>query len=317
MKIVCKFGGKCTTNLKNIQNIKKLSVNKNRKVFVFSAIGSDNDQKLTDLLIEYTRFKKKSILTKIKQKIQKLNKNTIKNDKISQKVDYIIKKYQKNKDDNYLISRGEYLTCLIMSQYLNIKFIPAEKIIFFKNNKLDYKRIEKCLKFYLKQYPQIIIPGFYGVQNKKIKLFSRGGGDITGAVVSLCLNCDCYENYTDVQGIKQVNPKICESKQIKHMNYKDLITMTSYDANVIHVDCAKLLQNSNVVLKIFSISTLICPTVVYKTCKTKNIFIVFKQCGKKIKILTKSKKGYTYDYATNFNYIKKMQEIYNKINIAI
>ena len=288
--IVCKFGGSATTQTKAIENIKKLCQNNKRKVFVFSALGKENnlDKKVTDILIEITQ--NKNIKKNKKLLIEKFNK--LKNIlKIKINVTKIINKYINefliSKDAQCLISKGEYITSLFMSKYLNIKFIPAEKLIYFQKNKINYKKIKNKLNYYLKKYKKIVTCGFYGINEfNEIVLFSRGGSDITGAILAKCGNASVYENWTDVCGVLQVNPNIMPSKQIKKMSYFDLDIMTSYDANIIHNSCVQILSNTDITIKIgniFDISA--CPTIVtssYKKVKfisyyikDSNIYIIY------------------------------------------
>ena len=138
--IVCKFGGSATASKTAVDNLKKLK-NDERIIWVFSAIGKefDGDVKLTDLLIAYTR--KNSNKTKIKQQIKnkftRLKKNTNVDVDTDKFIDEYCNKFDNDLNKDYFISRGEYLTSLIMSKYLDIKFVSAEKIIFSKNNKMN------------------------------------------------------------------------------------------------------------------------------------------------------------------------------------
>ena len=53
----------------------------------------------------------------------------------------------------------------------------------------------------------VVIPGFYGqLPDGKIKTFTRGGSDITGALAAAALDADVYENWTDVSGILMATP---------------------------------------------------------------------------------------------------------------
>ena len=50
-------------------------------------------------------------------------------------------------------------------------------------------KTEAAIKEKLADYPRAVIPGFYGsLPNGEIKTFSRGGSDITGALVARAVN---------------------------------------------------------------------------------------------------------------------------------
>lgn len=301
--IVCKFGGSATASKKAVENILKLK-NNERKIWVFSAIGKENitDKKLTDLLIAYTRKNCNKAKTKqqIKNKFNRLigfTKVKLNTNKI---VDEYCFKFDCDFDKDYFVSRGEYLTSLIMSKYLNIKFVSAEKLIFLKNNKINYKKTEKMLKKYIIKHKKLIIPGFFAcnenishksnvninsktaiqkqqpIQNN-IKLFSRGGSDFSACLIAKCLGSNCCEIWTDVNGIYPINPKVCKSKIIKNLSYKDLHTMTQFDARVVHKDCAKLLNGCDTQLIVKNILN---PnqtgTTVTSFCEKQIKFLVYK-----------------------------------------
>ncbi len=317
--IVCKFGGSSTTSIKSIKNIKKLKENsKKRQVFVFSAIGKSypNDKKITDLLIEITQNKnivknKKIILNKF----NKLQKNLKLNINIKKLLNNYHNNFLSTKNADYLISKGEYITTLLMSKYLDIKFVPAEKIIFFQKDKINYNKTKNKLKYYLNKYKRFATCGFYGLdENNSIKIFSRGGSDITGAIISKCLNAKTYENWTDVCGIRRVNPKVMQSKQIKKMSYADLDIMTKCDANVIHNACIDILQGNNIKLKVGNIFEIKHKkTLVVDNCKMVK-FICYKLDGSKALVFFRDKKyNLVQKQCSQENYKENILQIYKNL----
>ena len=297
--IVCKFGGSSTTNLIALKNIKKISKNKERKILVFSAFGKPffSNKKLTDVLLEKD-------IKKTKMYFEYLCQITNTNFNVGQYIDNIYNIYSKNNNIDYLVSRGEFFTCLVMSKYLNIKFVPAEKIIYFDKKEINYKKISQKIKYYLKKYDQIIIPGFYGVDEfNNIKLFSRGGGDITGGILAKCVGANLYENYTDTSGIKMVNPLILESsKTITNISFLDALVMTSCDANILHNNVCKILQDTNTKVEIKNIYNLNSQKTVIDNQNHKCQFVCFKQVGDYIQIVAKT------------NSVDKLKKYYDQIN---
>lgn len=333
--IVCKFGGKSTTKSEALENIKNLAKNKNRQIFVFSAMGKcdDKDIKLTDLLIDMTKSEQSFNLgmRKLKNKLKYLCNLA----KIKININYYLRKiklnYLKTKNKEYLISRGEYLTSIIMSKYLKIKYVDAKKIIYFKNNEINYQKINEKTQYYLKKYKKFVTSGFYGIdENKKIILFPRGGGDITGAVLSKVTNAKIYENWTDTNGLKMVNPEIVlEGKQIKKISYKDADVMTSCDANVLHNDVCKILGNTKTITKIGNI---FCPKVsptILDNHNHKCNFVCYKKINDYVQVVVKTNsvdilrkffdlinyinKSYVYLCTDNNNYKKIIRDIYKVI----
>lgn len=67
----------------------------------------------------------------------------------------------------------------------------------------------------LKHVSHAVIPGFYGsMPNDTIRTFSRGGSDITGAIVARSTNSVIYENWTDVSGVLMADPRIVDNPDV-------------------------------------------------------------------------------------------------------
>ena len=82
------------------------------------------------------------------------------------------------------------------------------------------------------------MPGFYGrTPNGKIRVMSRGGSDISGALAAAAVDADVYENWTDVSGILMADPKIvADPKPIKSITYAELRELAFMGASVLHED---------------------------------------------------------------------------------
>lgn len=251
--IVCKFGGTSTTTKAALENIFKISKSKKRKIFVFSALGKffDKDKKITDLLIDFTLKRDKKILKEIEEKFSVLKKQT----NINMNSRRYFLDIEKSNDQNYIISRGEYITAKIMAKYLHIKYIPAEKIITFENGNIDKEKTKHKLQMFLKKHKRICTGGFYGFDaiSRKIVLFNRGGGDTTGALISLLLGAKIYEVYTDISGVKVANPNIVKNpKVIKKISYQDMDKISSCDGKVLHKSVCEILFKSKTKIKVIN-----------------------------------------------------------------
>jgi aspartate kinase len=140
---------------------------------------------------------------------------------------------------DYAASRGEYLNGLLIADYLGYDFIDAADVICFDaDGKYDEKRTMETLPSALKLHERAVVPGFYGsMPNGKIKTFSRGGSDITGAIVSCAAGADLYENWTDVSGFLMADPRIVNNpRRIDLITYRELRELTYMGATVLHAD---------------------------------------------------------------------------------
>ena len=217
---VCKFGGSSVADAGQFLKIKNIvKSDKSRKFVVVSAVGKANkdDHKITDLLyVLYSHVKYgvdyESILKIVEDKY-----NAIKNElglsiNLDAEFDEIRKNLNKHCDVDYVVSRGEYLSAKLMADYLGGIFVDAKDVIFFGyDNKFYFDKIEKALEKYEGSDKVIVVPGFYGsLPNGKIRCMSRGGSDITGAVIANVVNASVYEYFTVVSGIMVADPRFVD-----------------------------------------------------------------------------------------------------------
>ena len=140
---------------------------------------------------------------------------------------------------DYAASRGEYLNGVILARLLGFDFIDAAFVIGFTDSgAFDSEGTNVVLAELLKKHTRAVIPGFYGsMPNGTIKTFSRGGSDITGAIVARAVGSALYENFTDVSGIMMADPRIVEKpRRIDVITYAELREMSYMGAEVFHED---------------------------------------------------------------------------------
>jgi len=138
---------------------------------------------------------------------------------------------------DYAASRGEYLSGLILADLLGYDFIdPAEVIFFDAHGKFDSEHTQHALTRRLKKHARAVIPGFYGsTPGGAVKTFSRGGSDITGAIVARGAAAEVYENWTDVNGLLMADPRIVPNpRNIEVVTYKELRELAYMGASVLH-----------------------------------------------------------------------------------
>ena len=259
--IVTKFGGSSladATQFKKVKNI--LEKNHNRKYIIPSAPGKrfSKDFKITDLLYLCHAHVKSSIpLDDVFKLIAERYKGIADELNLSIDLEYHLNIIKENIENgasmDYAASRGEYLNGLILANYLNIDFIDAKDVIKFDNHgSLNSEKTYSLLKDKLSTCKRAVIPGFYGSnENGDIVTFSRGGSDVTGALVAASLNVDLYENWTDVSGFLMADPRIVESpKKIKTITYGELRELSYMGASVLHEDAVFPVRNAGIPINI-------------------------------------------------------------------
>ena len=135
-----------------------------------------------------------------------------------------------------LVSRGEYFTARLMSEYLGLPFLDAADVVAFHHDgTLSMKRTAELVR---ERAPKggFVMPGFYGATREgQIKLLDRGGGDISGSILAKCLDADLYENWTDVSGFLSADPRIVDNPQpIARITYNEMRELSYMGASVLH-----------------------------------------------------------------------------------
>lgn len=242
---VAKFGG---TSLADAVQFKKVhdivKDNEERRYVVVSAPGKrfKDDNKITDLLYLTHAHLKFSVPYAPVLKLIEDRFNEIK-DELNLDVDLhsefeTIRNMLDNKcDEDYIVSRGEYLSAKLMASYLKCDFIDSKDVIFFKyDGTVDKKKTNEKLGAALSKSSKAIIPGFYGsYPDGSIKTFSRGGSDITGSIVASVAKADMYENWTDVSGFLMADPRIVKNPlPINKITYQELRELSYMGASVLH-----------------------------------------------------------------------------------
>ena len=244
---VVKFGGTSLADaaqFKRVANIVK--ADPTRKYVVASAPGKrfKDDIKVTDLFYQcYKMAKAHEDISEIYQKISDRYNGIIKelglDFDISGELEYVKNAMLSHSGRDFAASRGEYLNSIILAKYLGFDFIDAESVIFFKEDgSFDAEYTDSVLRAELAKHEYAVIPGFYGTTpNGTIKTFSRGGSDITGAIVARAANAEIYENWTDVSGMKMADPRLIDDpRTIATVTYRELRELSYMGATVLHED---------------------------------------------------------------------------------
>lgn len=259
MKVV-KFGGSSLADGQNVkQAIDIILSDPERQVVVVSAPGKrdEQDTKITDLLIQYANMTLKSENTqKVVEEIFKRYQNIghffgVSDQKLAIIKDILLdlpkKKYP---NSNYLLAafkaHGERLnarliTMILKHQGIKSRFLdPAEAGLIVTGQPNDalvnpetYLNLDQVK---IANEERIIFPGFFGITpSGNIATFSRGGSDITGAILARGFHASMYENFTDVNGIFVANPHIVKHPQaIKRMTYREMRELSYAGFSVFH-----------------------------------------------------------------------------------
>lgn len=258
---VAKFGGSSLADgiqLTKTKNI--ITADPQRKYIVVSAPGKryEGDVKVTDLLylckahIE-NNLPYEQVFQVICDRYMAMAINLGVNTDLSQEFEKIRQNLQQGASADYIASRGEYLNARVIAAFLGYDFVDTEGLIKFDaKGMLLPEETNEALAKELKKHECAVLPGFYGTApDGKIKTFSRGGSDITGALVARAVKADVYENWTDVSGFLMADPRIVPgAKPISRISYKELRELSYMGASVLHEDAIYPARLANIPINI-------------------------------------------------------------------
>lgn len=166
-----------------------------------------------------------------------------------------------------IVCVGELLSTAIVSNYLNEagvqnKWMDVRDIIRtddnFRDAKIDWsftaEKVAQQIKPLFTQNNIVLTQGFIGAtdENESTTL-GREGSDYTAAVFANLLDAESQTIWKDVQGVMNADPKqYANAKWIEELNYREVIEMAYYGAQVIHPKTIKPLQNKSIPLYVRS-----------------------------------------------------------------
>ncbi|HJF53924.1 MAG TPA: aspartate kinase [Limosilactobacillus coleohominis] len=275
MKVV-KFGGSSLANGDAFeQAIAIIKDNSARQIVVTSAPGKrfKNDIKVTDLLINYANAvinhaDYSAIQNEIFSRYEEIGAHFgVQRDQLSVIHQIIVELPNGDyPDDDFLMAafkaHGERLNARLMALVLqkigiNARFVdPKEAGLIVdgepNNAIVDPQTYNNLAAFNYSADEKLIFPGFFGFTiNGNIATFSRGGSDITGAILARGFHADLYENFTDVDAIFSANPSIVNDPQpIKRMTYREMRELSYAGFSVFHDEALIPAIEGNIIVNV-------------------------------------------------------------------
>lgn len=262
MKVkVIKFGGTSMADAKAItQSAKIVLSDESRRYVVVSAPGKRNsqDHKVTDLL--YACYHDieingecKATFDKIRVRFREIVQDLGLDFDIEPYLDKAEEEMLKYRSSEFCASRGEYLSAVVFSKKLGYQFVDAKDIFVFSDRgEFDAEATNAKVGETLKNIERAVIPGFFGAdENGNVHTFSRGGSDVSGAVIARAVGASIYENWTDVSGFLTSDPRIVNNPApIEMLSYRELRELSYMGANVLHPESIFPVRISNIPINI-------------------------------------------------------------------
>ena len=258
---VAKFGGSSLAGAEQFRKVRDIvRADESRRFVVVSAAGKrfKTDHKVTDLLYLVQAHLKygvshEEILSMIEDRYVEIRDQLGLSFDVEKEFDTLRRWLTPDVSVDELVSRGEYLNARLMAEYLGYRFVDATEVIYFQyDGKIDMEKSCEAIRRAARDAEGLVIPGFYGAMpNGRIRVMSRGGSDITGAVVAAAIDADVYENWTDVSGILMADPKIVKNpRPIPRITYSELRELSFMGASVLHEESILPVKEKNIPLNI-------------------------------------------------------------------
>ncbi|MGP6147180.1 aspartate kinase [Jeotgalibaca sp. A122] len=270
MKVV-KFGGSSLASGTQLKKVLAIIENDpTRRIVVVSAPGKRNseDTKVTDQLIAFAqaiindedygqvytsilnRYQEiadelglqSDVMTMIKKHFQKLLATSFRSPELLEDA------FKASGEDNHAKLIAAYFTeSGLKARYVN----PKEAGIYVTSQPGNASILPESYNYLyrLREFEEVlIIPGFFGYnEREEIITFSRGGSDITGAIVANGVKADLYENFTDVDAIYAANPNhISNPEKIHHLTYSEMRELSYSGFSVFHDEALQPAFNASI-----------------------------------------------------------------------
>lgn len=258
---VAKFGGSSVADGIQLTKTKQIiGQDPDRRYVVVSAPGKryESDNKITDILylckthIEHN-LPYDQLFQVVADRFMAVQINLGVKVDLLRYFDEIRENLKQNPSADYIASRGEYLNAVLVAAFLGYDFVDTKDLIKFDaKGKLLMTETDEAIRAELEKHERAVLPGFYGsLPDGSVKTFSRGGSDITGALVARAMHADVYENWTDVSGFLMADPRIVKNpQQIRKISYKELRELSYMGASVLHEDAIYPARMANVPINI-------------------------------------------------------------------
>lgn len=256
---VCKFGGSSLADAGQISKVCDIVLaDKDRRIVVVSAPGKrdKNDIKVTDLLIKCADARlaggdAADEMAAVLERFELIRKNLdiaedvmghIESDlrarvggDTGNKLAFMDAVKASGEDFNARIVAGELTKRGVEARYLNPQDAGMLMTDEFGNAQLLPQSMEKLAS--VADYKGVtVFPGFFGyTEGGEIVTFPRGGSDITGAILAAAVKADLYENFTDVDSVFAVDPRIvADAEPIVELTFREMRELSYAGFSVLH-----------------------------------------------------------------------------------
>ena len=246
---VCKFGGSSLADAKQLTKVIDIVLaDPQRRMVVVSAPGKRNkaDTKVTDLLIALaqaaldgndTAEPRRAVLARYASIAEDLGLGETIMADIESDIDARLAtpKTDAGVFMDTLKAAGEDNSAKLAAEAFKARGVkaryasPKETGMILEgesgNATLDPESYRKLARAFADFDGIVVYPGFFGYRRDgSVATFPRGGSDITGSILAAAIRADVYENFTDVDSVYPVDPRIVPEVKdgIDTMTYREM-----------------------------------------------------------------------------------------------
>lgn len=257
---VCKFGGSSLADAGQIRKVCDIVLSdSDRRVVVVSAPGKrdSGDTKVTDMLIACARSKlagKSAVdeLNAVVERFGSIQRELGLSDSLTEEIGCSIKAIVEGdhsvagkfmdamkaagEDNCAKLVAAEFNRRGIEARYLSPKDAGMLLSDEFGNAQLLPESYDQLAKV-LADYDHItVFPGFFGyTRSGDVATFPRGGSDITGSILAAAIHAEVYENFTDVDSVFAVDPRLVSNvAPIEELTYREMRELSYAGFGVLH-----------------------------------------------------------------------------------
>ncbi|MCD5003304.1 aspartate kinase [Enterococcus saccharolyticus] len=256
---VAKFGGSSLASSRQVKKVVNIiKADSERRFIVVSAPGkrSSDDIKVTDLLVElyHTRLENRDVSALIEtifERYQEIGAPFHVDEAILNQIRQDLQSladipYENNPHfyDTVLASgednNAKLIAGILQAEGENARYVNPQELGMLVTDEPQNARILSKSYTSIYQWREseetLVIPGFFGyTEAGEVCTFSRGGSDISGAIVAAGLKVDLYENFTDVDGIFVAHPGyIHHPESMAEVTYREMRELAYAGFTVFH-----------------------------------------------------------------------------------
>lgn len=256
--LVYKFGGTSVGSVVNMNHVKDIIDNNDRKIVVLSAMSGT-----TNALVEISESIKSNHTEAAIASINSLNENynavvydLLHDNNLRQEVSNYVndifkslieatQKKHSTQLHNAIVANGELLSTYMFSRFLQqegfkVALMPALDFMRTdRNNEPDNFYIKQNITRLIDSQPTAdiyITQGFISLDaDGAVTNLRRGGSDYTATIIGAAIQAEEVQIWTDIDGFHNNDPRfVNDTKALSHLSYNEAAELAYFGAKILH-----------------------------------------------------------------------------------